>query len=115
MKQAVTIKNQSAQGDIYIKRVDSIPEGCKEKIREDNVFVVSHSETGHAHVIADENVKVFTKGDGFAQFVIATTPWTLLHRKTGPDAHAPHQFGPGTYKISGQEEYTPEGYLRVQD
>ena len=111
------IKDEAAQGDIYIARTsESVPEDATEvKRTDDDVLVVSHSESGHAHVIAEPGVKVFSRGDAFTQWVIATSDFTLEHRKTGPDAHAPVKFGPGTYKISGQEEYTPEGYFRVQD
>lgn len=44
-----TFKNTAAQGDVFIRRVDTIPTDAAERRPTDNRHIVAHSETGHHH------------------------------------------------------------------
>lgn len=113
-----TIKNMAFQGDVCFRRIDKLPESVKESTTPGRI-VVAHSETGHHHAIErDESIKLFEKlerdpmvcylqiSDGFAADVVH-------HRPT--DTHATLTLTPGCWEVLRQEEYTPQGWRRVED
>lgn len=115
-----TFKNVAAQGDLYIRRIASIPSGAKAVVSEHGKFVVAHSETGHNHVIADRpNVRLYSEGDPMISYleVIEATDATetLLEHLRSYDTHETIKIEPGNYEIRRQREYTPEGWRRVED
>lgn len=115
-----TFKTQAAQGDLLIRRIDSIPTAAVAIVSEHGKFVVAHSETGHNHVIAERpSVKLFTTGDpmiSYLQVIEATDETeTLLEHLRSYDTHETIQIAPGNYEIRRQREYTPEGWRRVED
>jgi hypothetical protein len=115
-----TFKNQCAQGDLYIRRIDAIPAGAKPMATENGRFIVAHSETGHHHVIAERpGVKVFTTDDPMISYlqVIEATEATeaLLEHLRSFDTHETISIPPGNYELRRQREYTPEGWRRVED
>lgn len=116
-----TFKNQAAQGDLLLRRVDAIPQGLKKAAVENGVYIVAHSETGHHHVIdARPTVEVFETADPLVSYlrVIEATEETeavILRHMRGHDTHAPITIPPGNYELRRQREYTPEGWRRAQD
>jgi hypothetical protein len=115
-----TFKNQAAQGDLLIRRVDKLPAGLKAAPIEHGTFVVAHSETGHNHVIdARPNVKVYDTEDpllSYLEVVDATDAMeTLLRHLRGHDTHETISIPPGVYELRRQREYTPEGWRRAAD
>lgn len=115
-----TFKNQAAQGDLLIRRINALPGGAKPVAAEKGHFVVAHSETGHNHVIAARpNVALFTTGDpmvSYLQVVEATDATeTLLEHLRSYDTHETISIPPGVYEVRRQREYTPEGWRRVED
>lgn len=116
----ITFKNQAAQGDLYIRRIDAIPESAKPMASQDGQFIVAHSETGHHHVIAERpGVQVYETNDPLVSYlqVIEATEATeaLLEHLRGHDTHETIAIPPGTYELRRQREYTPEGWRRVAD
>lgn len=115
-----TFTNCAAQGDLLIRRIDSIPPNA-EKVKPDKgLFVVAHSETGHNHVIAERpNVSLFTTGDpmvSYLQVVQAEEAVeNILEHMRSFDTHEPIKIPPGNYEIRRQREHTPEGWRRVED
>jgi hypothetical protein len=112
--------NTCAQGDIYIRRVESLPKNVKAMKIEKSHYVVAHSESGHNHVIeARPNVSVFLSDDpmvSYLQVVEATDAVeTLLKHMRSFDTHETIKFSPGIYEIRRQREATPEGWRRVED
>jgi hypothetical protein len=123
-----TIENMGAQGDLMIRRVDSVPEGYAPVKREANGHVVAHSETGHHHVVRE--------AQGAAHAVLHRTTDTdpdtapasamvaylevleehadLVHLRTW-DTHETIRLGAGTWELRRQREYIPEGWRRVED
>jgi len=116
----VTFKNRAAQGDLLIRRIESIPANAKPINAEKGMYVVAHSETGHNHVIAERpNVSLFTTGDpmvSYLQVIEATDATeTLIEHLRSFDTHESISIPPGNYEIRRQREYTPEGWRRVED
>lgn len=115
-----TFKNQAAQGDLLIRRIEKLPEGAKAVKSEKGFHIVAHSETGHNHVIADRpNVTLYTTGDpmvSYLQVIEATDATeTLLEHLRSFDTHETIKIPSGVFEIRRQREYTPEGWRRVED
>ena len=114
-----TFKNTCAQGDVFFERVDSLPEGLTEVKPEKGQLVVTHSETGHNHVMVLDrpdapNVRMFQGDDPLTAWLQVNRPTTLEHQRPY-DTHEAIQFSEGTYRVRRQREYTPEGFRRVED
>jgi hypothetical protein len=115
-----TFKNIAAQGDLLIRRINSIPDGLAPTKAEKGAYVVAHSETGHNHVIAErQNVTFFASNDpmiSYLQVVEATdAAETVIEHLRTFDTHEAISIGAGCYEIRRQREYTPEGWRRVED
>lgn len=115
-----TFKNQAAQGDLFLRRIEALPDGIMPMNAEAGAFIVAHSETGHHHVIAARpNVQVFTTGDplvSYLQVIEATDAMeTVLEHLRSFDTHESIAIPPGNYELRRQREYTPEGWRRVED
>lgn len=108
--------NCAAQGDLYIKRIESLPDGVRPVTPSDGVYIVAHSETGHHHVVEAEGCEYFESDDPLTAYlrVIDATEVTLKHLRS-LDTHEPITIGPGIYRIRRQREHTPEGWRRVAD
>ena len=110
-----TFENICAQGDILIRRVSSVPDDVKVVTPEGRDLIVTHSETGHHHVMEADRVEMFECLDEALRcFLVVHKQATLTHLRDH-DTHDPIQFEPGTYEVRRQREYTPEGYRRVAD
>ena len=111
------IKNCAAQGDLYISRIEELPEGLKPILPTEGQYIVAHSETGHHHVVEAEGCSYYEMADdpltAYLEVVDATEV-TLKHLRAW-DTHEPLTIGPGIYRIRRQREYTPEGWRRVAD
>lgn len=115
-----TFNNCAAQGDLYIRRIPSIPNDAKPVNADKGQFVVAHSETGHNHVIeASPNVQLFTTGDpmiSYLQVIEATDKAeTVIKHLRSFDTHESIKIPAGTFEIRRQREYSPEGWRRVED
>lgn len=115
-----TFQNQAAQGDLFIRRIETLPAGLKPMAVESGNYIVAHSETGHHHIIeARPNVTVFSTDDplvSYLQVIEATDATeTLIEHLRNFDTHESIKIGAGNYEIRRQREYTPEGWRRVQD
>ena len=111
----LTFKNQAAQGDVYLRRVDELPADLVKATPENGEYILAHSETGHHHVVMDRpDVKLYRK-DAFESYLeIMGEPLVLKHNRAF-DTHAPISIPPGIYKVSNQREYTPQGWRRAAD
>lgn len=110
-----TFNNVCAQGDIYIRRIDTLPNNAIEVKPENGFCIVTHSETGHNHVMEATKVKMYSLPDSIMDcLLVVDEPSTLDHLRAH-DTHEPILFDKGTYHIRRQREYTPEGFRRVED
>lgn len=114
-----TFNKFAAQGEIFIRRVDSRPNDLKLVQPENGRHTVSHSETGHSHVMDAEHVTLMERTkdvpEGLRILHLIVEEPTVLEHLRPTDTHDPILFGPGEYEVRLQREYTPEGYRRVAD
>ena len=116
-----TFKNVCAQGDVLIARVASMPStGFKPVKPENGEVIVTHSETGHHHVMvldrADEPaVEMFQSNDNPLLAWLKVNRPTALDHKRPHDTHESIMFEPGVYEVRRQREHSPEGWRQVQD
>lgn len=110
-----TFKTVAAQGDIYIRQIDNLPEGVVAVAAEQGKHVVAHSETGHNHVMEADRVTMYRLPDSIMDcFLVVDKPAVLEHLRPF-DTHEPIRFEPGIFHVRRQREYTPEGFRRVED
>jgi len=115
-----TFNNICAQGDVLIRRVSEIPGNVKEDKAENGHLIVTHSETGHNHVMVidrpdDPDVQMYTDTDNPLKSWIKVNRPTALEHQREHDTHEPILFDQGVYEVRRQREYTPEGFRRAQD
>lgn len=105
-----------AQGDVLIRRVGAIPNVPVNSVAPENGhLIITHSETGHHHVMEGDRVEMVTLADdALRSFLTVHETATLTHLRDH-DTHEAIQFYPGVYEVRRQREYTPEGYRRAQD
>lgn len=98
------------QGDVLIKKVESIPAAAKQQDPEKGRFKIEDGEaTGHAHAVKEEEgISMFIDGGvKYLQVGIATA---LTHEE-----HSPITLEPGIYEFRRQREYSPESIRYVLD
>lgn len=120
-KELRTVRRIAAQGDVTIIRHDgAVPPGLRPVERVHGALIVTHSETGHHHVIERPRVDMFHTEDPLISWLEVHGEESLpnvaelVHRRDY-DTHETLGLYPGVYKIHRQREYTPEGYKQVQD
>ena len=112
----------AAQGEVTVFKIDRLPKGIKTSTPErnkDGAAIISHSESGHHHVVPDAEVMERTDNvpAGMAIFyAICKDPTALIQ-----DAPTPHGFIPleadSIYEMRVAREYDPfaEQVRRVAD
>lgn len=114
-----TFEDACAQGDVHFTRVASIPVGAKPSPVSNGRIVVTHSETGHDHVMVLDRaetpaVTMYQGDDPLVAWLEVNRPTALEHLRPH-DTHEPILFTPGVYEVRRQREYQPEGFRRVED
>ncbi len=112
-----TFKNQARQGDIFIKRIDRLPDGLRAaKKTPEGYWYVAHSESGHHHVM-EGACEVFESDDPTTLYlrVIEESEVVLRHLKIGEYAHRALQFTKGLFRLRIGREHTPDGWRKVTD
>lgn len=110
-----TFRNVCAQGDVYIRRIDSLPENVVEVKPVNGQVIVTHSETGHNHVMDAAKVNMYSLPDSIMDCLLVVNDPTTLEHLRHHDTHEPILFDKGIYHVRRQREYTPEGFRRVED
>lgn len=134
-------KNQAAQGDMFIRVVDKLPDNVKEADDEKGNFVLAHSETGHNHIVKKQpGVSFYSSNDDAFVAYLVVEPKKLVSDNISDarisvavehlrdhDTHETISFLTGdffdklkdkakkVFEIRRQREYTPEGFRRAQD
>lgn len=116
-----TFQTICAQGDVLIRRVTAMPSDVSPVTAERGEIIVTHSETGHHHVMVLDRetetpaVEMFSSRDNpLIAWLKVNRPTALEHRRPH-DTHEPIMFGAGLYEVRRQREYAPEGWRRVAD
>jgi hypothetical protein len=110
-----TFKDVCAQGDIYIRKIDKLPAGAEMIESVSGKVIVTHSETGHHHVMAADTVEMYRLPDSIMDCLLVVNSPTALEHLREHDTHEPILFEKGIYHVRRQREYTPEGFRRVED
>ena len=110
-----TFENFCAQGDIYIRRIDSLPANAIAEKSENGRVIVTHSETGHHHVMDAKTVTMYRLPGSIMDCLLVVNQPTALEHLREQDKHEPILFDKGIYHVRRQQEYTPEGLRRVED
>ncbi len=110
-----TFQNYCAQGDVYIRRVDKLPKNAIAEKPEHGRVVVTHSETGHHHVMDAGAVTMYRLPDSVMDCLLVVDKPTALEHLRQHDTHESIMFDKGIYHVRRQQEYTPEGLRRVED
>lgn len=115
-----TFQKVCAQGDVLIRKVNAIPTNVAPVHPVDGAVIVTHSETGHHHVMVldradDPAVEMFSSTDNPLLAWIKVNRPTALDHKRPHDTHESILFEPGIYEVRRQREYTPEGWRQVAD
>lgn len=108
------------QGEVRIVRIDALPEGVETKAAERNAkgYIISHSESGHHHLLDGGEVMERTNDvpAGMQVFyAILENPQTFI--QDAPGAHEPVALDPGIYEFRVSREFDPfsEQARRVAD
>lgn len=108
------------QGECRIVKIDTLPEGMATKAPERVAkgFVISHSESGHHHVLTGGDVMERTDNvpEGMQIFyAILTAPAEFVQDAANP--HGGFSLDPGIYEFRVSREYNPftEQARRVAD
>lgn len=105
-----------AQGDMYLIPIKAVPAGSTPVAAEDGKLILTHSETGHHHVVLERpGVRQFAGMDVFRGFLeVEGEPVELIHLRDH-HTHAPQIVEPGAWLIQRQAAYTPQGWERARD
>lgn len=112
-----TSRKAIPQGDVYLVPIKAIPADAKAVEAENGQYIITHSETGHHHVVLERpEVKQFAGMDMFRGFleVSGTDPVELIHLREH-HTHAAQVVTPGAWLIQRQAAYTPQGWERARD
>lgn len=116
-----TFSKIAAQGDVLFRQVVAVPADAVPAPSEHSEIIVTHSETGHHHVMVldrdngEPSVEMFSdKNNPLLAWIKVNRPTVLEHRRPH-DTHEPIMFGPGVYEVRRQREHSPEGWRRVAD
>lgn len=107
-----------AQGDMLIQRIDDLPDGLEPVKSEDGNFILTHSESGHHHVVKERpGVEYYqpANDNNVAYLVVNNPEPALVEHLRDFDTHEPYSLPAGKYRIRRQIESAPEGFVRVLD
>lgn len=105
-----------AQGDMYLIPIKAIPADAKPLAAEEGRYILTHSETGHHHVVMErEGVRQFSGMDVFQGFLNVEGGAAELVHLRDHHTHAPQIVSPGAWLIQRQAAYTPQGWERARD
>lgn len=111
-----------AQGEITIVKIDAIPKGMETKPVEktDKGFIISHSESGHHHILAGGGVQVMERTSNVPAgmqilYGIVNGEGDLV--QDAPTPHGGYTLPEGLYEFRISREYDPfsEQARRVAD
>lgn len=98
------------QGEVRIVKIDAIPNGIASKAPERVAkgYVISHSESGHHHVLTGGEVMERTDGVPAGMqifYAILDEPQQFIQDAANP--HGGYDLDPGIYEFRVSREYDP--------
>jgi hypothetical protein len=99
-----TAKNTFQQGDVLGRKLKALPIGKQTVIGKFRI-VVAHGESGHSHVIEDDEAELIRVGEKI--LLKLTKQATLKHEE-----HGPITLSPGIWEVGRVQEY--DWFLQMQ-
>jgi hypothetical protein len=90
-------KINAQQGDVLLRKLKTMPDG-EAKIIAAKRLVVAHGESGHSHVIEDDEAELIQIGERLLLKLEKTT--TIKHEE-----HKPITLSPGIWEVGRVQEY----------
>ena len=100
-----------AQGEITIIKIDQLPAGFEAMTKAERVkagWIISHSESGHHHVLTDGDVRERTEGVPAGMkvlYAVLDNPSALIQDAQTP--HGEYALPPGVYEFRCAREFDP--------
>ncbi|MDE2096112.1 MAG: hypothetical protein KGL39_02630 [Patescibacteria group bacterium] len=92
-----TAKQTAQQGDVLFKQLPSMPAGEKKKIASKRI-VVAHGESGHSHVIEDDEAELIETGGKI--LLSLSKPAVIRHEE-----HKPIKLDKGVWELGRVQEF----------
>ena len=106
----------AAQGDMMLIKIDRLPDDARLKMAENGLHILTHSESGHHHIVMDRpTVKFFSATDEFRSYLVVENEPAVLEHLRPTDTHESLEIKPGIYEVRRQREYSPAGWQRAAD
>jgi hypothetical protein len=103
------------QGELMIRRIDTIPDGMKRVDATDGLHIMAHSESGHHHVVESRAAdKFIDETNAFIAYLDVADDTELKHLRDF-DTHESWLLTPGRYETIVAREHVPEGWRRTAD
>jgi hypothetical protein len=111
-----------AQGEVYARKIDTLPDDLVPFTERTNSgdWIVSHSESGHHHLLEAEGVTVMERTKDVPEgmrilYAIVDQPTRMFQDAATP--HEAHDVPPGVYELRIAREFDPlmEQARRVAD
>jgi len=101
---------QVRQGDVFLRKIDEVPEGAEECTPKNDRLILAEGEaTGHHHSVAAAQARLLRYKEQM-YLVVAAKMLQLIHQE-----HSPLEIPEGIYEVIRQREYTPQEVRRVAD
>jgi hypothetical protein len=98
MKKKTNIaKNKSQQGDVILRRVDTMPDGAV-RVSRGRCVLAEGEHTGHAHVVDDDEAELVRIGE--RMLLRLGRPATVVHEE-----HNPITLDAGVWEVGRVQEY----------
>lgn len=96
-KMNTIIKLNSQQGDVLLRKIEAMPEGKPKRISKKRC-VLAHGESGHSHVVEQDNAELIQIGERILLKIESEA--TVKHEE-----HREHVLSPGIWDIGRVQEY----------
>ena len=90
-------KINAQQGDVCLRKLDKMPDG-EQKVISKRRLVVAHGESGHSHVIEDDEAELIQIGE--RMLLRLQKQATIVHEE-----HKPITLSPGVWEVGRVKEY----------
>ena len=97
------------QGDVYLERIDAIPENAKARPSNSRIILAEGEATGHAHSVSNKSAIAYEES-GVTYLEVKSALAMLTHEE-----HATIKLPRGKYRVIRQREYAPEAPRIVGD
>ena len=110
-----TFEEVAAQGDMIMIKISELPDDAQKQKAEKGEYIITHSETGHNHVIKErDGVSFYSHANDNlrAYLVVDNKDADLIHKRSN-HTHETIKISPGVYAICRQRQEDIYGEIRA--